>query len=50
MNANKTHRLTIVDRQYKVRQITTAPSTKNQKNLDKNNSVEIRFRKQDKAA
>ena len=50
MNANRTHRLTIVDRQYKVRQITAAPSMKNTKAIRRDNLIEISSRKQNKAA
>ena len=45
MNFNKTHRLTIVDKQHMVRQLVIVKGSKSQKLDPKDNSVKV-YRKQ----
>ena len=53
MNVNRTHRLTIVDRQYKqykIRQINSARSNENQNTKQGNNVIKLAPQDQKKAA
>ncbi|MDJ0590851.1 MAG: hypothetical protein QNJ72_12775 [Pleurocapsa sp. MO_226.B13] len=50
MNVNRTHRLNIVDRQYKVRQIVSAKSLKIKKAAGQDNVIQIVSQEQREAA
>ena len=50
MNVNRTHRLTIVDRHYQVRQIASAESKKTLKIARQNNLLKIVSQQQNQAA
>ena len=50
MNVNRTHRLSIVDKQYKVRQITNVKSLKIKKAAGQDNVIQIVSQEQREAA
>ncbi|MDJ0590850.1 MAG: hypothetical protein QNJ72_12770 [Pleurocapsa sp. MO_226.B13] len=50
MNVNRTHRLSIVDKQYKIHQITNVKNLKIQKAAGKDNVIQIVSQGEKKAA